>query len=81
MKQLLIEIDNELAAELEKVAPGRKRQRSEFVRRAIRRAIWELEENATAEAYRKQPDSGAEACLDSSVWELPSMKRNVRRKK
>ena len=51
MKQLLIEIDDELAARLEKVAPGRSRRRSEFVRYAIRQALWELEEQATAEAY------------------------------
>jgi hypothetical protein len=81
MKQLLIEIDNGLAAELEKVAPGHKRQRSEFVRNAIRKALWEIEEKATAEAYRNQPDSEAEAYLDSHVWELHPTKRTVRRQK
>jgi predicted transcriptional regulator len=81
MKQLLVEIDDELAVELEKVAPGRKRQRSEFVRHAIRQALWDLEEKATAEAYQKQPDSEAEAYLDSRVWEPPPMKRTARRKR
>lgn len=81
MKQLLVEVDDELVAQLEKVAPGRRRQRSEFVRNAIRQALWELEEKATAEAYGKQPDSAAEVYLDSRVWELPSRKRTVRRKR
>src|SRR5688500_14775053 len=61
MKQLLIEAEDEVPAKLEKVAPGRARRRSEFVRNAIRRALWELEEAATAEAYRENPDSAADA--------------------
>jgi predicted transcriptional regulator len=68
MKQLLIEIDEDMAAQLERVAPTRSRRRSEFIRTAIRRALWDLEERATAEAYARQPDSG-EAYLDATVWE------------
>jgi predicted transcriptional regulator len=69
MKQLLIELEDEVAAKLDAVAPGRARRRSEFIRRAIRRALWELEEQATADAYRRQPDSAAVAYLDPGVWE------------
>lgn len=69
MKQMIIELDDEVAAKLEQVAPGRARRRSEFIRNAIRRALWELEERATADAYRQHPDSVAEAYLDASVWE------------
>ena len=75
MKQLLIEIEDDVAARLEAVAPGRTRRRSEFVRMAIRRALWELEEAATAEAYRRQPDSAADAYVDSSTWEAGSRAR------
>ena len=75
MKQLLIELDDEIAARLEKVAPGRARRRSEFIRNAIRQALWELEEKATSEAYRRHPDS-AEGYLDETVWEeLPKSRR------
>jgi predicted transcriptional regulator len=81
MKQLLVEVDDKLAAELEKVAPGRRRQRSEFIRHAIRQALWDLEEQATAKAYRKQPDSEADSYLDSHVWELLPMRRTKRRKR
>lgn len=56
MKQLIIEIEPEIAEALERVAPARSRRRSEFIRRAIRKALWELEEQATAEAYRRIPD-------------------------
>jgi len=69
MKQLLIEVDDDVAARLEAVAPARSRRRSEFVRNAIQRALWRIEEETTAEAYRRQPDSVADAYLDPRVWE------------
>jgi predicted transcriptional regulator len=83
MKQLLIELDDETAAKLEQVAPGRSRQRSHFIRSAIRRALWALEEQATAEAYRAQPDSVADAYVDVSVWEQDqaSKKRKTGRRR
>lgn len=69
MKALLIELDPETAARLDKVAPGRSRRRSEFVRAAIRRALWELEERVTEAAYRRQPDSAEDAHVDPGLWE------------
>ena len=72
MKQLLIEIEDDIAAKLDAAAPGRTRRRSEFVRMAIRQALWALEEEATAEAYQRQPDSAADAHLDPSTWEARS---------
>jgi predicted DNA-binding protein len=79
MKQLLIEVDDEIAAKLEEVAPGRARRRSEFVRNAIRQALWEVEEAATAEAYQKRPDSPEEAYVDPDVWEARSRRKRPRR--
>ncbi len=81
MKQILIEIDDELAEMLERVAPSRSRRRSEFVRHAIRQALWDLEEQTTAEAYRQQPDSSADAYLDANVWEKPTQPYTTRRKR
>lgn len=69
MKQLLIELDDETLAKLERVAPARSRTRSQFIRSAVSRALWELEERITAEAYRRQPDSAADVYLDARVWE------------
>jgi Arc/MetJ family transcription regulator len=77
MKQLLVELDDDTAAKLVRVAPGRARQRSEFVRNALRQALWEIEERATAEAYRRQPDS-PDAYLDAGAWEPPSSTRRGR---
>jgi predicted transcriptional regulator len=69
MKSILVEIDDELAGRLEQVAPSRSRRRSEFVRAAILKALWEAEEQATAEAYARQPDSLDEAAFDPTTWE------------
>ena len=75
MKQLLVELDPDTAARLEKVAPARSRRRSEFVRAAIRRALWEIEERATREAYLRIPDSDADVYVDPEVWERPRARR------
>jgi Arc/MetJ-type ribon-helix-helix transcriptional regulator len=76
MKQLLIEIEDDLAAKLEEVAPGRSRKRSDFVRSAIRKALWDLEESLTAEAYRRTPDSPDDAYFDPRVWEAAGPRRS-----
>jgi predicted transcriptional regulator len=68
MKSLLVEVDDELALRLERVAPARSRRRSEFIRAAILKALWEAEEQATAEAYARQPDS-PDTAFDPTVWE------------
>jgi hypothetical protein len=67
MRQLLIEIDEGIAARLERVAPGRSCRRSEFTRTAIRRALCELEERATKQAYARQPDSADDVYLDPAA--------------
>ena len=69
MNQLLIELDDEVAAKLERLTLGRARMRSEFIRNAIRSAIWDLEEKTTAAAYARNPDSAADVYVDASVWE------------
>ncbi|HWM91380.1 MAG TPA: ribbon-helix-helix protein, CopG family [Thermoanaerobaculia bacterium] len=68
MKALLVEVDDELAGRLERIAPARSRHRSEFIRAAILKALWEAEERATAEAYARHPDS-ADSAFDAAVWE------------
>lgn len=69
MKQILVEVEPEVAEKLERIAPGRSRRRSEFIRMAIQKALWELEEAATAQAYREAPDSADDAYVDPDVWE------------
>jgi hypothetical protein len=64
MKQMLIEIDDRSARDLERVAPARERRRSEFVRLAIRRALDLALDRETREAYRKQPLGGGDDDLE-----------------
>lgn len=81
MKQILLELDDETAARLEKVAPARSRKRSEFLRGAIRKALRDQEERATAEAYARAPDSAADAYVDARVWEAAPSALAKRRKR
>ncbi|HTC89758.1 MAG TPA: hypothetical protein VK686_15735 [Bryobacteraceae bacterium] len=61
MKSLLVQLDEPTYRALNRVAPAAKRQRAEFVRSAIRKAIRETEEERTRRAYLELPDSEAEA--------------------
>lgn len=61
MRSVLIQLDDELGSELEKVAPAKKRERSAFIRRAIWKTLYRVESDRMDEAYRLQPDSADEA--------------------
>ena len=67
MKPLLIQLDEQTLTALNRVAAPGKRQRSEFIRQAVRKAIREAEYRAMREAYRKQPDSAH----DADDWSTP----------
>jgi Arc/MetJ-type ribon-helix-helix transcriptional regulator len=80
VRQLIVELDDSLARELERVAPARSRRRSSFVRAALRRALDEAAEARIAEAYRAQPDVEP-AHFDPRVWEpSPGGRRRQRRR-
>jgi predicted transcriptional regulator len=61
MKSLLVQIDEPTYRALNRLAPAAKRQRAEFVRTAIRKAIREAEEARTRAGYLRNPDSESEA--------------------
>jgi predicted transcriptional regulator len=61
MKSLLVQLDEPTSRALNRIAPAAKRQRAEFVRTAIRKAIRETEEERTRLAYLNQPDTEAAA--------------------
>jgi len=67
MKALLIQLDEQTLSALDRVAEPGKRRRSEFIRQAIRRAVRQAEYRAMREAYRKHPDSAA----DADDWSSP----------
>jgi predicted transcriptional regulator len=66
--QVLIELDAETLRRLEAVAPGRSRKRSAFIRAAVQKALWELEEEKTRRAYLASPD-GEAVPFDATTWE------------
>ena len=66
MKQILIQLDDQTAAQLERIVPGRSRKRSQFLRRVISRALQDELEARTREAYEKWPDEAP--ALDPAAW-------------
>jgi predicted transcriptional regulator len=58
---MLIQVDDEVYAMLNRVAPPAKRTRARFVRNALIQAIMEAEERKTRSAYLSHPDSEADA--------------------
>jgi len=69
MKSLLVQLDEPTYRALNRIAPAATRQRAEFVRSAIRKAIRESEEERTRRAYLAKPDSESEADDWSSAEE------------
>lgn len=67
--QVLIELDAETLRRLELVAPARSRKRSAFIRAAIQKALWQLEEDKTRQAYLAEPDTEP-VQFDPGEWEL-----------
>ena len=61
MKSVLVQLDETTLRALNRVAPAAKRQRAEFVRAAIRKAIRETEEERTRRAYQEHPDTETHA--------------------
>lgn len=80
VKQILIELDEDTAAKLERAAPARSRRRSAFIREAIWRALWELEERETRAAYLRDPDEPGSAWPEPR-WETWSAKESKARVK
>jgi predicted transcriptional regulator len=69
MKQVLVEIDDRCARDLERVAPAKDRQRSEFVRLAIRSALDRALDRHTGEAYGAQPLPKGSTASDAQDWD------------
>jgi predicted transcriptional regulator len=70
MKQLLVQFDDQTSALLERIAPGRSRKRSEFIRRAVARALLDELEQRTRAAYETWPDEPA--TFNPEEWAAPS---------
>jgi predicted transcriptional regulator len=77
-KQLIVEVDEATARELEAVAPSSARKRSAFLRQALRKALDAAQEQRMAQAYARLPDE-AEAFFDSEAWEARPARPGKRR--
>lgn len=67
MPQILIHIDEATLAAIDRIAPAAKRKRAEFIRKAVKDALFQHETERMREGYRLQPDSAAGA----DVWDSP----------
>jgi hypothetical protein len=79
-KQIIVEIDEYLARELERAAPAHSRQRSSFIRAALRRELDRFVEARMAEAYRAQPDTEPPH-FDPRLWESAPARKGRRRRR
>ena len=79
-RQIIVELDEATARELERIAPSRARKRSEFVRRALRQALDAEAERRMADAYRRQPDDAEPEAVDPEAWEPPTPATRRRRR-
>jgi hypothetical protein len=66
MPQVLIDFEEATLQAIDRIAPTAKRKRAEFIRNAVKDAIFRHEQERMKEAYRLQPDSAA----DTGAWEL-----------
>ena len=67
MPQVLIHIDDATLNAIDRIAPAAKRKRADFIRQAVKDAIFRYETARMREAYRLQPDSAE----GSETWDLP----------
>ncbi|MSV34234.1 MAG: hypothetical protein EXQ47_01365 [Bryobacterales bacterium] len=70
MKSLLVQLDESTLRNLNRVALAAKRQRAEFIRTAIRKAIREAEEERMRLAFLRHPDTetGADDWSNAEEW-------------
>ena len=67
MPQVLVHFDEATLRAIDRIAPAATRKRAEFIRMAVKDALFRRETERMREAYRLQPDSPDEA----GAWALP----------
>jgi predicted transcriptional regulator len=67
MPQVLIHFDEATLKAIDRIAPAAKRKRADFIRRAVKDAIFRQETDRMRKAYLLQPDTSE----GSDTWELP----------
>ena len=67
MPQVLIQFEQATLDAIDRIAPAARRQRAEFIRKAVKDALFRYQQAEMRRAYQLQPDSTQGA--DS--WDLP----------
>ena len=67
MQKVLIQFEDATLEAIDRIAPAAKRKRAEFIRSAVKDAIFRYEQERMREAYCLMPDSAQGA----DPWELP----------
>lgn len=67
MPQVLVHFDEATLQAIDRVAPKASRKRAEFIRSAVKDALFHLETERMRLAYLRQPDTAEGA----DKWELP----------
>ena len=72
MPQILVHFDESTIQAIDRIAPAAKRKRADFIRKAVKDAIFQRETERMREAYLLQPDSAD----DADTWDSPKSGRN-----
>lgn len=67
MPQVLVNFAEATLKAIDRVAPAAKRQQADFIRQAVKDALFLRETERMREAYRLQPDAAESA----EAWEFP----------
>ena len=65
MPQVLVHFDESTLKAIDRIAPAAKHQRADFIRKAVKDALFQRETERMREAYRLQPDT----IDDASTWD------------
>jgi hypothetical protein len=72
MPQVLVQFETSTLEAIDRITPAAKRKRADFIRKAVKDAIFRHEQKKMREAYGVQPDSPAE---QPGSWDLPEQWR------
>jgi metal-responsive CopG/Arc/MetJ family transcriptional regulator len=67
MPTVLVQFEQATLKAIDRIAPAKKRKRADFIRTAVKDAIFRHDQERMREAYRLRPDSGN----DADSWDLP----------
>ena len=67
MPQVLVHFDESTIQAIDRIAPAAKRKRADFIRKAVKDAIFQRETERMREAYLLKPDSAD----DADIWDSP----------